>query len=308
MLEPHPKFYNTHISLRERDFFLSRYSLDQDPIFRDQRFKPPPGPPQERYYIMAYPDDNQPVLSAVAASICHHVNKENKVEDEEKLPPFSAYEFFYDFDPLEAGGDSPSYILFVLANGKLQQAMEKERAAKAKEPIPAGYTERPAAYPQLSDAGLWDEPVKPTVGVWRRDKDGQWVLDETIPSPFNERFHVFVQGGDWCFVTDSGKVWIAKKPEKEKGERKLESLWDNDKYPITAVIVDADADRVFLFGKAAKGDGLGKDFYWELGEEVRRHDYDPSAVKPVKTVEPLKSVMELAQFLVDEKQIGLKKK
>ncbi len=45
--------------------------------------------------------------------------------------------------------------------------------------------------------------------------------------------------------------------------------------------------------------------YWELDETVQRHDYDPTLVKPVDTVEPLKAVMEYARFLADQKEIQL---
>jgi hypothetical protein len=153
--------------------------------------------------------------------------------------------------------------------------------------------------------------VTPALGVWvpnkdEKTKDMPLVLECTIPTPFNERFHAFVKGTTYFFLTDSGKVYMAKKPDK--GERKLESLWDNDKYPLVAAIHDADADKVYLFAKAAKDDKVGTDFYWELDETVKRLDYEPSRVHPVKTVEPLKSVMELAQLLVDEKKIKVEKK
>jgi hypothetical protein len=145
------------------------------------------------------------------------------------------------------------------------------------------------------------------LGVWHYDTRRKWALvDQLKNPPFNERFHAFVKGTTYFFLTDSGKVYMSMKPEK--GERKMESLWDNDKYPITAALEDADTGKVFLFGKAHKGDMLGKDFYWELDETVRRVDYDPSAVKPIKTVQPLKTVMEYARFLADEKKIKLEKK
>jgi hypothetical protein len=222
----------------------------------------------------------------------------------DELPPFSNYEFYFDL-VLEKPG---ACRYFVLASENLQTEIEETRKASVGKPPLEGTEGHPAAMLRGPGWTKRKDPLKPIMlGVWLKDARGQWALvDRFQDPPFKERFHAFVKGTTYFFLTDSGKVYVSKKPDK--GERKLESLWDNPKYPIVAALEDADTGKVFLFGKAHKGDMPGKDFYWELDETVRRVDYDPSAVKPIKTVQPLKTVMEYARFLADEKKIKLEKK
>jgi hypothetical protein len=240
------------------------------------------------------------LIGWIYAMMCDYVHNKYRTSDETR--PFSDYEFFYDFVLFKPTGGAE----FVLASEVLQLEINDRYKESARKTAPKDTNEKPPD----ADRVYWGsakDPLKPMLGVWHYDTRRKWALvDQLKNPPFNERFHAFVKGTTYFFLTDSGKVYMSMKPEK--GERKMESLWDNDKYPITAALEDADTGKVFLFGKAHKGDMLGKDFYWELDETVRRVDYDPSAVKPIKTVQPLKTVMEYARFLADEKKIKLEKK
>jgi|GEM_PF-3413340 hypothetical protein len=229
-----------------------------------------------------------PPIAYVYNSMCDFVDDKYTYQVLDEKFPFSHYEFFYDL--IIEKEDACNF--FILASGPLQLAMNDTNKGAGK------------------GAPSWraaQDPLKPMMGFWHLDAKWRWVMiDQFEDPPFNERFHAFVKGTTYFFLTDSGKVYVSKKPAK--GEREMEVLWDNERHPITAALEDADAGKVFLFGKANKGDMLDKDFYWELDEKVQCVDYDPSAVKPVKTVEPLKTVMEYARFLADEKKIKLEKK
>ncbi len=233
------------------------------------------------------------LITELYEGIRTYVNYKYNKEGEKE--PFSDYEFFYDLAPAKPDG----WVHFVLASEELQLSLDDHYRISAAKKTPEGTKEKARDWWQAY------EPLKhPMLGVWYPDEHQEWALGDQIKDPpFNERFHAFVKGETYFFLTDSGKVYMSKKPEK--GDRKLELLWDNDRCPITAALEDADTGKVFLFGKAAKDDGQGKDFYWELDETVNRRDYDPSQIKSIDTLEPLKTVMEYARFLADEKEIKL---
>ncbi len=232
-----------------------------------------------------------------------YVNNRDRVLDEKY--PFSHYEFFFDLVPEKLG----ACRYFVLASEALQREIEDDRVRHDGKPWLKGQTEVPAACCE-SKWRLAESPLKPMLGVWLKDKRGQWALVDQIKDPcFNERFHVFVRDDDWFFVTDSGKVFLSRKPDKEGGERKLEAVWDDAKRPIVAAVIDADTDKTFLFGRPT--DEKAKPFYFELSDKPKPAEFDADAIKPpqnaaeLKAPEPLKTVLGYAHFLVDQKQIKI---
>ncbi len=74
--------------------------------------------------------------------------------------------------------------------------------------------------------------------------DFAWKELERFAADFQEQFMIFAKGSTYFFVMESGKVYMAKKAEK--GERKLELVWADEKRTIVAIIDDQDRGKVFL--------------------------------------------------------------
>jgi hypothetical protein len=122
----------------------------------------------------------------------------------------------------------------------------------------------------------------------------QEVHEERFEPGFREPFVVLVKGDTYFIVTESGKLYRAP---KEHGKRSIGAVWQDADRPIRAVIDDADAGKVWLFGKGSPGAIGAKDFYFELAEKPEPVYYNPLSLKPVKAEEPLKTVLECAQVL-----------
>jgi hypothetical protein len=128
-------------------------------------------------------------------------------------------------------------------------------------------------------------------------KEKRWVTvaddrnPETIPSSFIEDFYVFERKGDYYFVTQSGKLYIA--PARKDGEesRSMKDLWVDAKRPIVAVIVDADNDKVWLFAKE-KNAGAKLDHYFEMKDTIETRSFDPKKLAPVNVEGRAKLLLE----------------
>jgi hypothetical protein len=236
------------------------------------------------------------LLDIVSAAITQYVNARDRVTTGNN--PFSNYEFFYDLIPTNGGACD----CVVIASESLQQEIEglrKESVDKRK----AGDKLFAADYSRK-----WErtkEPMKPMMGFWHKDDRGQWALVESIKNPcFNERFHAFVQGTSYFFVTDSGRVYVAKKPET--GERKIEEVWLDKKRPINGAITDTASGKTFLFG-AASNDSP-KMFYFELTEKPQPVEFERKALVDKKLLPPLDIPVAYAHVLLAEKKIKLETK
>ena len=128
---------------------------------------------------------------------------------------------------------------------------------------------------------------------------GAYILLEHLPVTFREPFQVLSFGKDYYFLTASGKLYCTGSRRILTGQRSIEPVWDDATRPITHFITDADTDRTFLFCKPAKKGDLG--VFFEMGPKPEPKPYDLSKVKPAKIDEPLKSVLERARFLADQK-------
>jgi hypothetical protein len=132
-------------------------------------------------------------------------------------------------------------------------------------------------------------------GKWAFNPVGpdEWVNEEVLEVPFKEEFQAFVRGGDYFFVTKSGKLFQASQAEKDK-RRSTRCVWEEP--PITAVLTDADADRVYLFcGEKAEGD------YFELAGKPTPKPFNLRPVTPSKQEGEVGRLQTLARFLAKEK-------
>jgi hypothetical protein len=290
--------------VRKLRFTWAAHDLD-GPLFHAlSEPKMPVVPPLKRYGLFIESFDDQPLLTRMYWHIREHVNDKMKVADDRF--PYHHYEFYYDLLP-EAGkaAKRDGYRLAVLANGRLQRAIEKCRAEEALKPLPKGVKKRPPVYaPKLADApgGPLDGAF---LGVWALDRRGQWALQEQIQPTFNERFQSFAVGTTLFFVTDSGKVYAGKAPAEGK-PRKLEPWWTEAGHPVVAVVQDAGTGRTFLFCRA--GRKADKDCYIELADKPVPRPFGPADLQAVRTVEPLKTMMGYAGLLVRDKKIVLPRK
>jgi hypothetical protein len=131
---------------------------------------------------------------------------------------------------------------------------------------------------------------------------GKWERAGLIEGSSHEQFHVLGKGDDFYFVTDSGKLTRAPKPEKGN-DRKMEVVWDDKKQPIVAFITDADADHTFLF---CKPDKEGKGVYFELSDKPDPQAYDAGKIPEAKTADQLPAVLAYVKILVADKKIMAK--
>ncbi len=232
-------------------------------------------------------DNRRNILDYTYEAVRRFVSHRDKVTTPD--PPFADYEFFYDLLPVKKG---PCDFV-VLASEPLQEEIE--------------LTRKDTIFP-LSNTGKWQnakEPLKPMLGFWHKNEGGQWALVDKVKNPcFNERFHVFPDGTTYYFVTDSGKVYVSKKPDK--GERKLEEVWIDKKRPINGAITDTASGKTFLFG--AEGNDSPKLFYFELSEKPELCEFERKSLVDTKLLPPLDIPTTYAHLLAADKKIKIEPK
>jgi hypothetical protein len=123
---------------------------------------------------------------------------------------------------------------------------------------------------------------------------GSWSKEGTIAVGFQEGFQVLGLGGDYYFVTDSGKLYRAPKPAKGT-HRALQEVWADGKRPIAGLVQDVDAGRTFLFCKPASP--KDKPVYFEMAPTARPRPCDLYAVKVPKYDEEEREGLEMSRWL-----------
>jgi hypothetical protein len=129
--------------------------------------------------------------------------------------------------------------------------------------------------------------------------NGKWKRVGSIAVGFREAFRILAKGDDYYFVTASGRLYCAPKPD-QGGDRKMDAVWKGEKRPVVAFITDADADRSFLF---CKPDQDGKGVYFEMSDKPDPQPYDAGKIPAAKPEDPLPAVLAYAKILVADKKI-----
>ncbi len=75
-------------------------------------------------------------------------------------------------------------------------------------------------------------------------------------------------------------------------------VWNNKSRPIQALIYDDDNSTAYVFGK---------DFYFELTENIKRKQCRDITVSKRKIGEPIRTVLECAKVLHENGELKLKK-
>ena len=203
---------------------------------------------------------------------------------------------FYDYWPVS----EDKVLLFQLCN---VAGADRRKAKADKETGGLAVVQLPDRNDPKFNEPHWSLAVIAFTNEWdAKDKTFQgetWERQGTIEIGFRERFRVLGKGDDYYFVTASGKLYRAPKPDKG-ADRKMEAVWDDEKRPVVAFITDADADRTFLF---CKPDGDGKGVYFEMGEKPDPQPYDASKVPEAKPDDPLPAVLAYSKILLADKKI-----
>jgi hypothetical protein len=141
-------------------------------------------------------------------------------------------------------------------------------------------------------------------GKWQPDK-GEWQVNcqrrpqEDFRAAFLEPFYVFAQEDDNYFLTQSGKLYIARAPEKGK-RRQMEALWQDKSKPLTTFISDNDHKKAYCFGKSKDGK---EEFFFELAPKVQPQPVPRKEIQPVQVEQPrLRTVLEYVQVLPSQRE------
>jgi hypothetical protein len=138
----------------------------------------------------------------------------------------------------------------------------------------------------LSDRSMtvWDYQFQYTKS--KGVSKAEWQKKETFPVNWAEPFYVHAAGTSLFFVTESGKLYQAK-PSKD-GSRKVEELWTRPRQPLLALVVDAKSSQAFAFGK---------DFFFEVKDEVRPSPCADVTSGSAKVEKPLRILLQCAAVL-----------
>jgi hypothetical protein len=118
-----------------------------------------------------------------------------------------------------------------------------------------------------------------------------------LEAPFKEPFRVYVDAQDnYYFLTDSGHIYLAAAPAKGQ-PRQVKPLWVEKDRPIVALITDGDGGPAYVFGQDRRAIINARHFFFPLTPTPKPQEYDQYAVKPVKTEQPMKTVLECIQVL-----------
>lgn len=143
-----------------------------------------------------------------------------------------------------------------------------------------------------------------------------------IAADFQGPFRVYVRGGHYYFLTESGRLYVSPKAHDpppaatrlgvpyrrlyvstKTGQRRQRAapLWTDAKRPIRAVITDNASGKTFAFAPAKLGAKSG--VYFELQAKLMPVPYRLKPVKGLKDAKPLRLVLEYVHALRAERRI-----
>jgi hypothetical protein len=170
-------------------------------------------------------------------------------------------------------------------------------------------------------------------GTWSKENE-MWELDwsekpiEQVKSYFHDPFVMYRKGTTYLFMTPSGRYYLSEDPVErdklldhpwvasrnlDKGKRNAHPHWGSigttgtEGYLASAVIVDADADETYVFlrpAKDTKGDSRLR--YFALSLQPKVETYYATELHPVALDEPLKTLVQYTQLLIDKGKIRIK--
>jgi hypothetical protein len=164
-------------------------------------------------------------------------------------------------------------------------------------------------------------------GTWSKE-DELWKTNwsakptEQFRSYFLDPFVMYAKGSTYLFMTPSGKYYLSEDPIErdkvlehslDKGRRNAHPHWktvrsgNSEEYPAHAVIVDVDADETYVFLRPPKEvDDKMTLNYFALSDQPEMEAYSRAQLKPVTLDEPLMTLVQYTQFLMDKGKIRIK--
>src|SRR5262249_3474966 len=114
---------------------------------------------------------------------------------------------------------------------------------------------------------------------------GEWIKQDSFRADWNERFHVHQSGSSLFFVTESGRLLLAK--AGEGGELTLEEPRKGEP-TLVALLVDTKTSRAFAFGK---------DFFFELKDKIQPSRCEDVTRDGSRVRQPIQILLACAQVL-----------
>lgn len=140
--------------------------------------------------------------------------------------------------------------------------------------------------PQSNDACLLFVQDVTSMRVWE-GKAEKWdpkvinfrvnyKLVEKFDVGFKEQFTVLAHGGEYLFVTTSGKLYLT---EKKAGFRTTKLVWRGDgrpkREPIRVILTDVDAGAVFLFTVTGERDVCKDETFFKIAKGEVKQQFIP---------------------------------
>jgi hypothetical protein len=169
--------------------------------------------------------------------------------------------------------------------------------------------------PTAADTGLLFHLGDKGMRVWkgksqkRTDPEAalpiQWteLKGEAFAPEFLEPFQVFGDERTWFIMTESGKLWVSRRPGK--GQRLFYLYWIEAESPIRALLTDTASGQTFAFTEPVKGATEGRAVYFALADKPDPRPYQRKPVNRGNLSPALKAVLEYAQVLVADKRIQM---
>ncbi len=101
--------------------------------------------------------------------------------------------------------------------------------------------------------GLPSEDARPKRGRYVPDSvvTLKWTQDESFQVPFSVPFTAAVDGDNYFFVTNDGRIYRASPAQGDGAERTVQRIFDNADDPIIACIHDSSTNRIFAFRRSS---------------------------------------------------------